>query len=217
VFDWNQIEQAKLLGTAKVNLEDLESFQGTERICRLTSPKLGEKGEIRLQMTFQPEMVAKARKATSIIGSAGRAMTQVGTLPFGAGLSLVQGVENAGKAAKGAIFKKDYVQKPSVEGYNTAPAAPVPQHPDVPPVPAAPARVAAGQVSQPIAAETAFPTVPTMSAENGSIPEAGTLRVTVLHAKDLTQAHDDVKPYVILKLGEKEQKTKHLKGSVVDW
>ena len=39
--------------------------------------------------------------------------------------------------------------------------------------------------------------------------EPGLLRVTVVDAKDLSSGPDSIKPYVVVRVGEKESKTKH--------
>ena len=58
---------------------------------------------------------------------------------------------------------------------------------------------------------TSFP-----SQDNTTSSEPGTLRVTVIDAKDL--ASSDVKPYVVVRVGDKEQKTKHAsKTSTPEW
>ena len=92
VFDWNQIEQAKSLGSCNIELESLEPFTAVERTVQLSSAKHGEKGEIRLRLLFTPEIIAKSRKNTSTFSTAGRAMTQIGHIPMGAGKGVIHGV-----------------------------------------------------------------------------------------------------------------------------
>lgn len=174
-----------------------------DRTYSLSHAKHGEKGEIHLQMIFQPEIIAKQRKATSAVGSAGRAVTQVGALPGGAAKGLVQGVGGVAKGAKGVFKRGDHTPKSSQD---------YPPFEVTPPTPTA----SAGQASVPVGAgPSAFPTV---AGDPGPGPyiQSGTLRVSVRSAKDLSQ-DDDVKPYAVLKLGGKEHKTKHVKGNSVEW
>ena len=122
-------------------------------------------------------------------------MTQIGGLPVGAGMGVLHGVGGIfGKIEKG--FAKE----------NTPPPAP-----DIP----------SGQASHPTdqpntmlaaAALSAFP----VTNGNEASKEPGTLRVTVIAAKDLAQ--NDVKPYCSLRIGDKEQKTKHAnKTAAPEW
>ena len=197
VFDWNQVEQAKSLGVGKIELAELEPFQGIERVVNLSSPRHGQKGEIRVRLMFQPEIIAKSRKNTSTFSSAGRAMTQIGGLPVGAGKGVLNEISG--------IFGKKEKEKAKVDN-------------GVPPVPHLPS----GQASHPIGhpetlatsaeaggfggpASTFPPAGSNESSDNKTEP--GTLRVTVLHAKDLPAT--DSKPYCSLRIGDKEQKTKH--------
>ncbi|KAF9026598.1 C2 domain-containing protein [Rhodocollybia butyracea] len=188
--DWNQLEQAKSLGSAKIDLADVEPFQATEKTLNLTSGKHGHKGHIRMRFMFQPEVIVKSRKNTSTFSSAGRAMTQIGGLPMSAGKGVFHGVTG--------ILKKGHKGDESVD---------TPQVPDVP----------AGQQSHPVGtsalsanttAGNPFPSSPSTEAlPIHSNTEAGTLRVTVLDAKDLSGG--EAKAYVVVRVGDKEQKTKH--------
>jgi len=187
IFDWNQLEQAKSLGTGQINLETVEPFQGTEHIVALSSPKHGDKGHIRLQLNFEPSIIAKSRKNTSTFSAAGRAMTQIGSLPVGAGKGVFHGVAG--------VFER---------GNNS--------EEDVDPVPT---NLPSGQSSQPVGADgvaggASFPAMNNVSQPDGtSSAEPGTLRVTVLEGKDFNPSGDSVKPYVVLRCGDKEHKTKH--------
>jgi Ca2+-dependent lipid-binding protein len=190
IFDWNQIEQAKSLGTAKIDLADLEPFKGTERLLNLTSAKLGEKGVVRIRLLFQPEFIAKTRKSTSTFSTATRTMTNIGAAPLGAGKGVIQGVAG--------VFKRDKNKDDD----------------SLPPVPDVPA----GQVSRPLLPPEAFPSTATSAAvENGAnvAPELGNLRVTVVDGKDLSW--NDVKPYVVLRMGSGEYKTKHSGKTLTEW
>ncbi|TFK57601.1 tricalbin [Heliocybe sulcata] len=196
VFDWNQIEQAKKLGSGQIDLAELEPFEAVEKVIPLSHQKHGDKGEIRIRMVFQPEIITKTRKATSTFSSAGRAMTQIGHMPVGAGKGVIHGV--------GSVFKsKDHVKQNGggIEGVD------MPNEP------------APGQASQPIGASASselssgspqtFPSNPSMSSldANGGL---GTLKVTVLDAKDLSAGGDTPKPYCVVRVADKEYKTKHV-------
>jgi C2 domain len=145
---------------------------------------------------FQPEIIAKSRKNTSTFSAAGRAMTQIGGLPVGAGKGVLQGV--------GGIFSKKEKDFAKVKDNN-----------GLPPVPHLPSGQASHPVGQPDSLATSaeagafgsaaavFPSTNT----NGDKSEPGTLRITVLNAKDLSAT--DSKPYCSLRVGDKEQKTKH--------
>ena len=100
VFDWNRLEHDETLGSATINLRDLESFQLTERWISLSTAKHGQKGRVRVRLLFQPKIIAKSRKTQSTFSNAGgRAMTTIGGLPVNAGKGVVHGVTG--------IFKKD--------------------------------------------------------------------------------------------------------------
>jgi Ca2+-dependent lipid-binding protein len=191
IFDWNQIEAAKYLGGAKIELSDIEPFQAVERSLKLVINKLGEKGQIRLRLVFQPEIIVKSRKNTSTFTSAGRAMTQIGGLPVDAGKGVLRGV--AGVFKRG---DRDHAEVATI--------------PDV----------HSGQASQPVgisehleAVSTSFPSTPPNEVATN---EPGALRVTVLDAKDFNAG--EIKPYVVLRLGDKEFKTKHTsKTATPEW
>ncbi|KAF5375164.1 hypothetical protein D9758_000478 [Tetrapyrgos nigripes] len=194
VFDWNQIEQSKSLGSAQIDLSELEPFMVAERTLPLSTPKNGEKGRIRVQLTFRPEIIVKTRAKTSTFSSAGRAMTQLGGLPVSAGKGVFHGVTGVFKNIGGK------------DGDVVVPAIP---------------EIPAGQASHPISAKSdgvgvaPFPSSPTIEGLPGVSSEPGTLRVSVLDAKDL--APTDVKPYAVLRLGDKECKTKHVKTNNPEW
>ncbi|KAF9458350.1 C2 domain-containing protein [Collybia nuda] len=191
IFDWNQIEQAKSLGTASIDIEDIEPFQATERLLNLVSTKHGEKGQIRVRLMFQPEIIAKSRKNTSTFSTAGRAMTQIGGLPVTAGKGVLHGVA-------GVFRKSDREQETTSEMPTSS-----------------------GQASQPVglsdnleARGAAFPT--SKNSMDSAPNEPGTLRVTVLDAKDLSS--HDCKPYATIRIGDKEFKTKHVgKTATPEW
>jgi len=136
----------------------------------------------------------KSRAKTSTFSSAGRAMTQVGALPIQAGKGVLHGVTRAfGRGGGGGNHSSD-------DGSII----------DVP-------EMALGQASKPIGAggigvDGDVFTGPGQSSGgqgNGHLTEPGIVKVTVLEAKDYNPHGDGLKPYVILKSGEKEHKTSH--------
>lgn len=118
-------------------------------------------------------------------------MTQIGGLPVHAGKGVLHGVTG--------VFKRGDRDQEVV--------------PDLP--------TSSGQASQPVglsdsldARGAAFPT--TNNDNDGAPTEPGTLRVTVLDAKDLS-SHDS-KPYAAIRIGDKEFKTKHVhKTATPEW
>lgn len=195
VFDWNQVEQSKSLGAGRIALDDLESFESKERVVHLSTEKHGEKGQVYVRLTFAPEIIAKSRKTTSTFSVAGRAMTQLGALPMGAGKGVIQGV--------GGIFKKDFLHRDKSSERLVPPPEPLPERPD--------------QASTSVRESAAFPSTESGPRGTGGPPsEPGSLRVVVLSAKGLLGG--DVKPYATLRVGDREFKTKHgTKTSAPEW
>lgn len=196
LFDWNQIEQAKSLGTAKIDLASIEPFEAQEVTVPLVSDKHGEKGQIRLRLVFQPEIIAKSRKNTSTFSTAGRAMTTIGGLPMSAGKGVFHGVAN--------VFKRG----PDGDNLNAM---------------AIPYDIAPGQATQPLTSAytpegpvtAVFPSSDNLNAAVQS-HEPGTLRFVVMNAKDL--ASQDGKHYAVIRIGDKEFRTKHTgKTSSPEW
>ena len=192
IFDWNQLEQSKSLGSAKIDLEDLEPFVATERTLTLSSEKRGHKGQVIISMVFQPEIIAKSRKNTSTFSAAGRTMTVIGNAPLNAGKGVFQGV--AGIFKRGKESDDDFFAL----GAQPEPKAVIPDKSGI-------------QVSQSLGdgEHLVAPAVASSGVIGHTAPlEHGTLRVLVLDAKDLIGG-SDVKPYAIVRIGDKEHKTKH--------
>jgi len=115
-------------------------------------------------------------------------MTEIGGMPLGAGKGVLHGVTG--------VFKKEVDFFRKTEGQS------VPQVPDLP---------AGSSHAPPLSVVTA----PDHSAETGN-GETSALKVTVLGAKDLGAS--DIKPYVVLRLGAVEHKTKHAaKSAAPEW
>lgn len=149
-------------------------------------------------MVFQPEIIMRTRKSTSTFSAAGRTMTAIGTAPISAGKGVVQGVTSVLK--RGILGDDGH----NIFGLGTSKATPDTSGP---------------QVSQ-ATTDAEHLVVPAVSSgTNGqSIPsDLGNLRVSVLDAKDLVGGLD-VKPYAVVRIGEKEFKTKHAGKTVApEW
>lgn len=130
-------------------------------------------------------------------------MTQIGSLPFGAGKGVVRGI--------GSVFKREFGG--SHEKLDVSQAVP---------------EAAAGQASHPVeehsivggdtafANAAAFPSLSRTPSSSGPPSEPGTLRVTMMSAKDLSMA--EARPYAVIRVGDKESKTKHSsKTSSPEW
>lgn len=228
MFDWDQLGTSDSLGTAKIDLSDLEPLEPREVVLPLRHPKYGQKGEIKLCFVFTPQIVARTRKSTSTFAVGQRAMTSVATLPFGATKTFAHGIGSVGGKAKGLFGgtrSKTIDESDEVTGFsipvpqlppkdnNGAPIGPAPTGPPTNPSMLEPP---SGQISQPtgvtaLAPNSLLPTTNTAAfSGQGSAPqEPGTLRVTVASAKDLGGQNTDIKPYVMVKIGKKDFSTKH--------
>ncbi|KAI0639057.1 tricalbin [Trametes polyzona] len=193
VFDWNQIEQAKSLGSAKIDLESLEPFTATERTLSLSHAKHGDKGEVRVRLLFTPEIIVKTRKNTSTFSTAGRAMTQIGHIPVGAGKGVLHGVTGVFKKHGGSSDSDSDDERPDP-----------------------PAGVVAKSVDYAAEGGAAPAAFPSVNEGGANSRDPGTLRVVVKDAKDLSTS--DIKPYVVVRVGDKEHKTKHAhKTATPEW
>lgn len=205
VFDWNQIEKAKSLGRAKLELADLEPFVGIDRTISLSHQKHGEQGEIRVKLLFTPEIIGRHRTKTSTFSSAGRAMTQIGGLPIHGVREVGHGVGKVGGAV-GGIFRRDHAKNGSGENDESMTSE------DPPSTQVSMVQGANGMV---------FPAKdsPVDSVQSHVPSTSGILRVTVMGAKDLPMHDGDTpKPYVVVRSGDKEFKTKHSSKTVApEW
>jgi len=108
------------------------------------------------------------------------------------------------------FYRALLVRGHSEDGPNVFGLGTVPESKAVPDIPGT-------QVSQPVTdGEHVVPVVP--SDTNGhSTTDPGILRVSVVDAKDLIGGQD-VKPYAVVRVGEKEFKTKHAGKTVApEW
>ncbi|KAJ7770832.1 C2 domain-containing protein [Mycena maculata] len=202
IFDWNQIGTAETLGVAHIKLDDFEPFESIERTLDLVSAK-GQYGHIRVRLMFQPEIIAKSRKATSTFSTAGRAMTQFGGLPVTAGKGVLHGVTGGLHGVTGGLHGVTGVFKKPKEEEAHNQALPVP---DVP----------SGQASHPVGQSDVLHADAASFSHETATSEPGTLRVTILDAKDLSSSES--KPYATIRLGDKEYKTKPMhKTAAPEW
>jgi Ca2+-dependent lipid-binding protein len=197
VFDWNQVEAAKSLGLGNIELADLVPFETAIRHIPLSSPKHGDKGFIQIHMLFRPEIIAKARTKTSTFSTAGRAMTQVGGVPLGAGRAVGRKI--------GGLFGRD---KDSSDDL-----------PEVPALPAVTEDASAANGNGTANGSVGSAAGIAIKPPGSPAPGPGTLKVTLHRAKDLTgvEEGDVAKPFVILKIGDKDHKSKHVKSNTPEW
>jgi len=176
---------------------------------------VGNKGSIRLRLVFQPEIIAKTRKNTSTFSTAGRAVTQVGTAPLGAAKGVVHGVGNVGKLGKGLFGhgrNKGTGGDDGSESFISEAPEPSPTQVSVP-TPTSVLASSPGGVTpkalpatMPVAANTALP----HGDYPATTPEDGTIKVTVIGAKDLSlMGESSIKPYALLKCGKDRFETRH--------
>jgi len=132
-------------------------------------------------------------------------MTTIGGLPVSAGKGVFHGVAGVFKPKDNGNGNQvdDVIAVPmsasSAGSPGISPSAPV----------SAPFSVPASGV--PVSESGAVPAMSFPSTENLAT-EVGTLRVTVVDGKDLGQS-DSIKPYVTVRVGDKELKTKHTQKS----
>lgn len=104
VFDWDQVGTPDKLGTAVVDLAELEPFEAVEKTLPLTGKGALENSSVTIKMVFRPEFIStRGRRGTSL----GRTFTQgvggVGRLGVGAVGVAGRGVGTVGKGAAGVV------------------------------------------------------------------------------------------------------------------
>ena len=190
----------------------IEPFGACNQFVTLSTSKHGEQGRIQLNLLFQPAIIVKTRKNTSTFTSAGRTMTQLGSLPIAAGKGVLGVFKHkdkdheheslhdsiaAGKGVLHGIFKhKDHDHESLQDGRVSTSTAllssPAPALQEAP----------VNNVLEPGLA--AFPTKAYIDTPPGC-NEPGMLQVVAASAV----LSDDSKAYVVLRVGDKEVKTKH--------
>lgn len=230
IFDWNQIGTDQCIGKGRIDLSLLEPFSSSQISVPLVTSKHGQKGSVSVALLFTPQIVARSRKSTSTFSTAGRAVTQVGAAPLivgkgvvggvgAAGKGVIGGVGSVGKGVKGVFGGRkksigEGIVQPAAGGATNASGVPVPIiNEPPPPLPVSASGLAGYSVNNDL---QAFPEAETASS-CGSLE--GTLRVTGLCGKDMADSDgDQVKPYVVITVGGKEVKTKHLgKTNAPEW
>ncbi|KAI5453154.1 Tricalbin-2 [Naganishia albida] len=238
VFDWNQFENAKLLGQGFVDLSKLEPFQSTEYEVPLTTIKHGTQGSIRLRIVFSPTMVMHTRRnSTTMMQTGGRVVSTVGAVPLGVGKGVGKGVFYGGKGLihgvghtvgfagrkTGLIKKRDkhgreiLVSDSEGEQYGASHA----EESDLEKSfsrddsMAAQRNFDAGQAMQ----TPAFVVNPSTSEHDSSAPEnhAETINITCVKASLTGAGNHETKPYAQLTLGRKSYKTGHAKRPDAEW
>jgi hypothetical protein len=143
-------------------------------------------------MVFQPEILMKSRKATSTFSPAGYAMAAIGSAPINAGKGVLQSVVGVLKRGMDSEDEHNFF------GWGSQPQPSVAVS-DIPVI----------QVFKPFedGERLGVPTAP--DTDGYSAPtEPGVLRVSILDAKDLIGG-PDVKPYAVVRIDEREFKTRH--------
>ncbi|KAG8883133.1 hypothetical protein FRB98_003307 [Tulasnella sp. 332] len=202
VFDWNQFEQAKSLGQGVIDLAALDPFSAKEVVVPLSLPSSGQKGTIRVRLVFQPEIIAKSRK-TSTFSTAGRAVSSVASAPLGAGKGVVHGVGALGKAGKGLFGRPKPIEEDNEIGVTEPPSTQLS-------VPAPVTKDSAAESGDPSSSMLPVADSTALTASDDVTPMDGSLKVTVIGAKDVSMGGESsIKPYVVLKVGLHDAKTKH--------
>ena len=169
-------------------------------------------------------VIARTRNKTSTFSTAGRALTQVGAVPFGVGKTVGKGVVHGGGAVvKGVGHGVGNVGGFAGRGLGLIKKKDKSGHEVL--VEADESDLAAGQISQPAGASGGY-SVPA-GANNLSDPfsgagpqEPGVLSVTVIGTKDLQGTHTGAgaKAYVQLKMGKQVHKTSQAKKAAApEW
>ena len=89
VYDWDRVGSADKLGTAFIDVSDIEPFEATTKSVNITKDGQ-DAGMIVIRLVFRPEFVSRSRTATSTFvgGIAGGAVHGVGTVA-GTGVHIV--------------------------------------------------------------------------------------------------------------------------------
>lgn len=66
VFDWDRVGTADPLGSARIDLAELEPFESMDKTLPLSHPKLGNHGSVRVRLMFSPAIIVRSRKVSSL-------------------------------------------------------------------------------------------------------------------------------------------------------
>ncbi|CAG8489756.1 8039_t:CDS:10 [Acaulospora morrowiae] len=233
VYDWNQVGSSKKLAHGRLDLSELKSFEAVERKVPLTNNEDGSKaGSVNLRLRFEPQLVNKKRLPTGTFAGATKTITGIGTGVISGGGNVVKGgvgivgsgVNLVGSGASnvvGAVGSgfgilkkkdKDKEEKKKVEEEKVEPAT----------------RSINTKTSETSTQEKP-PSVEnngvvknstynvSESSEAESTSESGSLRLTIIEAKDLIAADSGgtSDPYVKVKFNKKDiYKTQTIKKTV---
>ncbi|RCI05087.1 hypothetical protein CU098_011999 [Rhizopus stolonifer] len=206
IFDWDQIGQNELLAQGPIPIVSLESFTAQELEVPL------EGGLIRLRLKWEPQLLARKREGTSLLGSttkllstgtglagdvvglgagAGNKMIYGGTKVIGGGTKLVGGAIGGGVGALGRGFSKFHGKKGGEDHLDSEEQE---QH--------APSLLSSNEST----------TRPKSIFEDKD--RVATIKVTVIEARNLKGMNRDKTsdPYCRVRLGKHSiHKTKHIK------
>lgn len=90
-YDWDRVGTADSLGSARIDLAELEPFEVLEKSLPLSHPKLGNHGSVRVRLVFQPAIIVRSRKNTSTFSTAGRTVNNLGHVPLNVGKAVGKG------------------------------------------------------------------------------------------------------------------------------
>ncbi|KAI8455528.1 C2 domain-containing protein [Phakopsora pachyrhizi] len=90
VFDWDRVGASDKIGSAKIDLKELEPMLQSTEVFKLVQSDQQVKGQIQLKMTFRPGFITRSRQATSTFTGLGRVATGLGgtVLSTGAGVGI---------------------------------------------------------------------------------------------------------------------------------
>jgi hypothetical protein len=123
VYDYDFADKPDLLGSARINLEQLDPFKPTETKLILD----GKSGTLRLRMLFRPAYVTRMRQGTSTFSGTfaapGRIVTGVAGAPIKGGVVVAQTVgKGASFLKRGLLGKKDEEANGSTASFSEVPA-----------------------------------------------------------------------------------------------
>ena len=165
----------------------MEPFCGLEKTIPLNHDKHEDNGWIRVRLNFQPEIIVKSRAKTSTFSTPGRPLTQLDASPLQTRKSIFHGVTRV--FGRGGNHGSDNGSIIDVTEMGN------------------------DQASRQIGVGDDIFTAPGEGVSGaggrgvGHLTEPRIVKVTVIEAKDYNPCGDSLRPYVILKLGDKEHKT----------
>ncbi|CAG8554094.1 17567_t:CDS:10 [Acaulospora morrowiae] len=201
VYDWNQVGSSKKLAHGRLDLSELKSFEGAERKVPLTNNEDGSKaGSVNLYLRFEPQLVNKKRLPTGTFAGATKTITGIGTGVLSGGESVVKGgvgivgsgvnlVGSGASSVVGAVEEEKI--EPATRSINTNTIETAQEKPP-------------SVENNGVARNSTYNVSESSVAESAS--ESGSLRLSIIEAKDLIAADSGgtSDPYVKVKLNKKE-------------